>query len=139
MATNLHAEAANNDPTSLTNGESPMRIVSVLLAGLLAGPVSAQDPSDQSETFTVFGASDCGSWVAQNDIPQKAWLLGYLSGMNRIHYATDGIPSDPLVALESADQAFIWMDKWCSENPLKKVPEGAVLLFVELMKMRSGK
>ncbi len=115
-----------------------MRIVSVLLAGLLAGPVSAQDPSDQSETITVFGAPDCGRWVAQNDTPQKSWLQGYLSGMNRIHFATDGIPSDPLDALASADQAFIWMDKWCSENPLKKVPEGALLLYVELMKSRSG-
>ena len=42
-------------------------------------------------------------------------------------------PKDPLDALNSADQAYLWMDNWCKANPLKKVSEGAVSLFIELM------
>jgi hypothetical protein len=41
-------------------------------------------------------------------------------------------PTNPLGALKSADQIFLWMNNWCKANSLKKVGEGGAELFVEL-------
>ena len=108
----------------------PLRLIAALIA-TAAVPVQAQTTTNP--VTTVFGQPDCGEWVRNTRQPDRAWLLGYLSGMNKIHNATGGKSNDPLNALNSADQAYLWMDNWCKENPLKKVGAGAMDLFIELM------
>ena len=51
-------------------------------------------------------------------------------------YADDRSPADPLDALSSAEQAFIWMDNYCRVNPLKHIGDGAEDLAVELIRMK---
>ena len=80
---------------------------------------------------TMFGRPDCGEWL--NDSPSeqgmnKAWLLGFLSGLS----ASQVIRGDPLNALSSAAQAYVWMDNFCRKNPLDTVAYGAYALFFEL-------
>lgn len=82
--------------------------------------------------YTTFGAPDCGQWVTEPAATRKAWLLGFLSGMAVLHARIDLKPSDPLNFLSSAEQAFAWMDNYCTRNPLNSVTEGAAVLFDEI-------
>ena len=101
-------------------------VLATLIAGLscISFPIFGQ-------TITSFGGGnyDCGVWVKNNSVIHKAWLMGYLSGSNskvaKHRY-------DPLGKLQSADQAFVWMDNFCQKNPLETVGSGADKLFREL-------
>ena len=78
-----------------------------------------------------FGDVDCGKWIKLNRQTDKAWLLGYLSGMN-----TDITNKNFLNKLDSVEQAFLFVDNYCRNNPLKKVGDAAVALFAELYNPR---
>lgn len=80
---------------------------------------------------TQFGNFDCGKWVNAPDLISKAWLAGYVSGIN---YATATNTTDPLGKVSSIDQIFLWMDNYCRSNPLKSVQNGAAALYSELEK-----
>lgn len=82
---------------------------------------------------TIFGAYDCGQWFKKQEVA-KAWLLGYLSGMNGM-VADDKLKYDPLGKLNSAEQAFLWMGNYCRQNPLKTVEDGGAQLYLELQKL----
>jgi hypothetical protein len=104
----------------------PLRspVVQLALLVAIAGPTHAQ---------TVFGATDCGSWVNQPTEPRKAWLLGYMSGLNVRHEVAGLKPPNALDKVSSANQIFLWMDSYCRANPLKNVGDGGWTLFKELM------
>jgi hypothetical protein len=88
-----------------------------------------------AEAATIFGGYDCGQWVNRprgRSHPAESWLLGYLSGMNVAHYRADLSPKNPLDVLNSADQAYVWMDNFCRANPLRQLDGAAVELFDEL-------
>jgi hypothetical protein len=76
--------------------------------------------------------SDCGQWVSisKSNSSLRAWLLGYLSGLNSGQEVTK---SDPLDKINSSQQIFLWMDNFCQKNPLKNVQEGANTLYFELL------
>lgn len=84
-------------------------------------------PSDLIE-MRNYGVPDCGEWIKQNSNSQKAWLLGFLSGLN----VNEPTHQNPLGRLQSADQAFLWVDNFCRQNPLKNVFEGGYRLLDEL-------
>lgn len=102
----------------------PMKIKAIGIALLLSHSLSYG--------MISFGSYDCGQWFVKKE-PAKAWLLGYLSGMNAM-LANDKIKYDPLDKLNSAEQAFLWMDNYCKTNPLKSVFDGGVELLLELQK-----
>ena len=82
------------------------------------------------------GAADCGEWVkSQTTGTQKqsdrAWLLGFLSGLNQ-----DDFYENALSKVSSAAQIYLWMDNYCKNNPLERVSRGAHNLLYELMKKR---
>lgn len=66
---------------------------------------------------------------------RKKWLLGYLSGLN-IQYVFINNPKGdtpgPLSKISSANQAYVWMDKYCRANPLRSLGNGGFELFQEL-------
>lgn len=84
---------------------------------------------------TTIGRPDCGEWVkASASSPRmKAWLLGYMSGLNAKHQETKKKPDDPLDRVASAQQIFLWMDNYCKSNPLKTLFDGGLELFDELL------
>ncbi len=86
-----------------------------------------------AQTKTAFGIPDCGEWVrSQTTGTQKhsdrAWLLGFLSGLNQ-----DDVYKDALDKVSSAAQIYLWMDNYCKNNPLEKVSKGAFKLYGELL------
>ena len=80
-----------------------------------------------------FGTSDCGQWVAnsKSNFSIRSWLLGYMSGLN---YGLSNEKNDALNKVNSAEQIFLWMDNFCTKNPLKRVSQGGNELFDELSK-----
>jgi hypothetical protein len=90
---------------------------------LLTQPVFGQ--------IAIFGGSDCGQWIenSKSNFSLRAWLLGYMSGLNA---GLSDTPNDRLNKINSAEQIFLWMDNFCTKNPLKTVNEGGNALFREL-------
>ena len=84
-----------------------------------------------ADAIKGFGPNyDCGEWFKPEfRTSARTWLMGYLSGIN---YATATSSQDPLSKLNSADQAYLWMDNFCKANPLKTVTQGANKLYEEL-------
>ena len=88
----------------------------------------------------TFGDFDCGYWVKNRntqsyaEMGMRTWVTGYLSGLNA---ALASPKNDPLVRL-SADQVYLWMDKYCRETPLSNIQLGANKLYEEL-EIRSKK
>lgn len=98
----------------------PLILTAMLfLACHLGQPVFAQ---------TVIGQRDCGQWLTNKTPTDRAWLLGYMSGMN----VGMGGKSDPLANVNSAEQIYVWMDNYCQKNPLKTVTSGGFDLFIEI-------
>lgn len=82
----------------------------------------------------MFGNTDCGQWTAKPSATQKEWVLGMLTGMNYQHQMDGLWPVDPLNNLNSAYQAFLWVDNYCKAHPLNGVNNAVVDLFNELWK-----
>ncbi|MFT5717703.1 MAG: hypothetical protein ACI9T7_001899 [Oleiphilaceae bacterium] len=79
--------------------------------------------------FLLVGNGSCGQWVEtrKNSLSNQteAWLAGYLTCL------VSGTGYDVLVSRDAASM-YLWMDKYCAENPLNQVALGANDLFSEL-------
>lgn len=85
-----------------------------------------------SGRFTTIGNSTCADWFDPIRRPHATtWLMGYLSGMNAMYHSA-GTQLDPLVELQSPDQAMLWLDNWCRAHPLEMMSTGVQGLFKEL-------
>jgi len=87
---------------------------------------------------TSFGRPDCGQWVTakgQNST-YKSWLLGFVSGLNymydNLNLDNKAVPNH-LDKVSSAQQIYVWVDKFCQENPLKTVSDAGSTLMIELI------
>ena len=88
----------------------------------------------QAKRFvTVLGAveNSCADWITARDRKNaqayEFWLLGYVSGLNM----SQDHSIDFLSGIK-ANSLALWMDKYCRENPLKTIPDGAFQLIEEL-------
>ena len=99
-----------------------------LLAVAMLTPIFSYAIPPGAVEIRTFGAVDCGEWTQANSNTNKAWLLGYLSGINFDFKAHE----NALGQLNSAAQAIGWMDNYCRANPLRQVIEGAHLLMDDL-------
>ncbi len=94
----------------------------------------SQPAFPQEKRFaTILGAIDntCADWVTARDRKKaqayEFWLTGFVSGINISNdYSNDFLRGIKANSLE------LWMDKYCRENPLKTIPEGALQLVTEL-------
>ena len=86
-----------------------------------------------AQGISVEGALDCGQWSAARTKERAGYfehyLLGLLNGMalgKRIEFWHAGGRSSP-----SREAVYLWMDKYCRENPLSHFITGAFELFAE--------
>lgn len=84
-----------------------------------------------SAPVSLFGVPDCGQWVNRKSEPDKAWLLGYVSGLNFKHVEKGG--TNALNTVNSADQMFVWMTNYCQKNPMSKLSDAGFEMFQELL------
>ena len=90
-------------------------------------------PQTKKNGVTVFGPieNSCADWITargrNNAEAYEFWLMGIVSGLN----LSDDFSADFLRGVKANSLAF-WMDKYCRENPLKTIPEGAGQLVKEL-------
>lgn len=103
-------------------------------------------PTDSAEfrTYTVIGRNDCKHWTTDrqkavsgtgaevlSDLWERGWLLGYLSALNVSSLSKD---KDYLAALDG-DTIFLWVDRYCTQNPNKNLGDAAAELFSEMKKI----
>jgi hypothetical protein len=100
----------------------------VAFAGALLASMMAALPGT-AEAVSVRGVRSCGVWARDRDATDKSWLTGFMSG---IAFSTN---VDALRGTEP-DSWYLWMDKYCRENPLKDIADGAEELFRELRRAR---
>ncbi len=84
-----------------------------------------------SFAVTVMGARSCGTWIESrksggiSEIAPQAWIVGYLSGIS-VESGKD------ILASTDANSLYLWMDKYCRDNPLERLDNGGYNLFIEL-------
>jgi len=85
------------------------------------------------------GEPECGAWLTTPSSDAKAWVLGYLSGMNLVWRAEQKLPAEPLAALSSPEEVFSWMDTYCRANPRRSLGRGGIILFFEFVKRKEAR
>lgn len=91
--------------------------------------------STNSNALFVMGNRSCEMWVKNSvgiDViyaTNISWLSGYLSGV-AVGSKVDFLKT---VDVNSLD---LWMNNYCTKNPLKTVGEGADILVIELKKKK---
>jgi len=104
--------------------------VCVVLAGVLL-PFAAEAGGYWSMGH---GASSCGTWFADTtDFAAKnadrAWVLGFISGANFSSGTHVGKGTD-------SKGIFAWVDRYCTNNPMKPISSAAAALVNEWDKTR---
>jgi hypothetical protein len=93
----------------------------------------SQPAFPQAKRFaTLIGPNEnsCADWIERDRKSSQAyelWLTGFLSGLN-----ISGDHKDDFLSGIKANSVYLWMDKYCRENPLKSIPAGALQLIEEL-------
>ena len=82
-------------------------------------------PSSGNPQVLVVGSLDCGLWVhartLRDSVALEHYVLGLVNGMSlRSNVPIWGYPKASI----SKEQAYLWFDKYCTNNPLRDVPTG---------------
>jgi hypothetical protein len=89
--------------------------------------------------ITIVGTTDCGAWVSSrkvNDQLMQEWLLGFFNG---ITFGTNIEFWDANGQTITHQQMYLWMDNYCTKNPLKSVVQGSIELMNERTNGRFSK
>jgi hypothetical protein len=97
------------------------KLSSILCVVLMSWPLSGF-------TQVSFGDIDCGQWIKNNRSQDRAWLLGFLTGLN-----VDKDSLNSLKELNSAEQTYLFVDNYCRNKPLEKVSSAGMTLYIELL------
>ena len=93
---------------------------------------------DKDDHYMSVGSRSCGEWVnsrkdesSKNYFAILGWVSGYISSFNQM------IP-DVYNILGSTDMEsiYLWMDKYCQENPLSNMAYGMRVITDELWPKR---
>jgi hypothetical protein len=86
----------------------------------------------------VRGGADCAKWLEPENsttaLMNKAWLVGYLSGLNIGLYVDERRNTFNYFEGVTPQQINLWMDNYCRKNPLSDVTKGAADLYTEKTK-----
>jgi hypothetical protein len=94
--------------------------------------VSAASGAQGTRDYLGSGNSSCGEWLTEkNEMLQDMrtnWVLGYLSGINFMA-SKNFLDSYEYKGIKAA------VDKYCRENPLKKVVDASNDIAFQMMRM----
>lgn len=88
-----------------------------------------------ANAYSYFGIYQCGEWVnAKNEgenspryVQMKVYFSGYISGL-ALGYRKDVLKNTKF------ESAALWVDNYCSANPLKGLLYAGLQLFIALRK-----
>jgi hypothetical protein len=93
---------------------------------------------DANGRYFAEGLVSCGNWVeyrmGENSAEEEWWIRGYITAYNSQTPKTFDIKGNA-----DLNSIFLWMDKWCQENPLKDLADGMYDLTNELYPNRTVK
>ncbi len=110
-----------------------------LIALIFIATVSLATPAaafDEKGSWMAQGARSCGKWLEYKHKEDgnswertvyKNWLAGFISGANAYR-------PGKAQYLEGTDvqSSMLWIDKWCTKNPLNNTGNAAAALIIEL-------
>jgi len=108
-----------------------LSLIVFVLSFAITTPTTAADNNSQ---YGTQGDFSCGNWVKDRKIDNALslavdynWLAGYITAYNRQ-------TPDVFHILGSTDMesVYLWMDKYCQENPLSDTSNGMINLTEEL-------
>ena len=89
---------------------------------------------DNDDYYTTVGAISCGNWSKSRGGAQDLvravcynWIFGYLTAFNK---KTPDVYS--ILGSTDNESVYLWMDKYCHENPLDNLAVGMEFLTTEL-------
>ncbi len=124
----ISIESISNTNKLIHKNLSTETTMKTILSSVLCVVLMSWSTSNIAQV-TVFGSTDCGTWVNQKRITDKTWAIGYISGVNA---ATSTPRNDILKSIKSAEQIWLFVDKYCRDNPLQTVLTALNNLWIEL-------
>lgn len=91
--------------------------------------------NQETNAVEMRGMISCGRWIndKKNDelsrITAERWIIGYLSGL------AAGTEKNILEGTDN-DSIILWIDNYCSANPLKDIGHGSNEIFFELARQK---
>jgi hypothetical protein len=110
--------------------EELMRCGLALLAILVTLTLAASGArANDGRSFYVFDSTSCGEYANDRKLPDgvgrhfadKVYVAGWLSAINWSYPDTYNI-----TGRADLDSVMLWLDKFCREHPLEKLPEGLI-------------
>ena len=107
----------------------------ICIAIAMATSVTCHAQGNREAAIVGVGTGSCGQYLqlraAQSrnfDDSLEGWITGFVSGMNNARFSV----SKSLKLLPDGPSMLAYVDKYCRDNPLKMVFNGADTLFAEL-------
>lgn len=83
------------------------------------------------------GVASCGAFIEKPPVKEAAihWMLGFITAINVTR--TVDSPSSPAADMlngADADSVKVWLNNYCTANPMKNIGEAAIALVIEMNK-----
>ena len=108
-----------------------LSLIVLVLSFTFTAPVTA---ADKDRHFAAQGDIPCGAWVKGRkeegswpELVYISWITGYITAYNQ---QTPDVYS--IRGSTGMESVYLWMDKYCQENPLGSLSSGMVLVTIEL-------
>lgn len=107
-----------------------LSLIVLVLSFTFAAPVTALDKDGY---YWHQGPVSCGDWVKDRKGDSWAqavniyWITGYITAYNN---QTPDVYN--ILGSTDMESVFLWMDKYCQENPLSNLSSGMDILTEEL-------
>ena len=105
-------------------------VLCVVLMSWSTSNIAQTSNSSDKKQISNIGGTDCGTWINQTRITDKAWAVGFISGINA-SFSTE--KNDILGKnIQSGEQIWLYVDNYCRNNPLSLVQYALVNLWMEI-------
>jgi len=108
-----------------------LSLIVLVICFAITTPATA---AEKDGKYSAQGARTCGIWIRDHKekdgwppIVIETWITGYIAAYNTYN-------PDVYNILGSTDMqsVYLWMDKYCQENPLSNIAHGMIVLTNEL-------
>jgi len=107
-----------------------LSLIVLVLSFAITTPAMAVD---KDGTYEIQGNISCGVWAKDSGdagwafTVDHSWMAGYITAFNQ---QTPGVFS--ILNTIDMESVYLWMDKYCQENPLSNLVVGMEILTKEL-------